>query len=217
MRACALVRLGRQSLTLAGVRTWVVQGEQRGSTPRVYAFAFVQTSATWPTTATRNRWRVHGDDTETRARRTDLGEAVFRVEVAKRVRTWGRWLDGHTCAGALGFAATARRNVEHGHRQVKQGLSPSVACVRVCAERRWHGHGGDTKLMACTRQGNKERGTARDGTATLVRHIHRRTTSCARECACTDSTRKNRASARWWCVRAKRRRHSCRCGIWSRH
>jgi hypothetical protein len=133
---------------------------------------------------------------------------VFRVEVAKRVRTWGRWLDGHTCAGALGFAATTRRNVEHGHRQVKQGLSPSVACIRVRAERRRHGHGGDTKLMACTRQGNKERGTARDGPATLVRHIHRRTTSRARECACTGSTRKNRASARWWCVRAKRRRHS---------
>jgi hypothetical protein len=128
--------------------------------------------------------------------------------VAKRVRTWGRWLDGHTCAGALGFAATTRRNVEHGHRQVKQGLSPSVACIRVRAERRRHGHGGDTKLMACTRQGNKERGTARDGPATLVRHIHRRTTSRARECAFTGSTRKNRASARWWCVRAKRRRHS---------
>jgi hypothetical protein len=107
--------------------------------------------------ATRNRRRVHGDDTETRARRANLGEAVFRVEVAKKVRTWGRWLDGHTCAGALGFAATTRRNVEHGHGQVKQGLGPSVACVRVRAERRRHGHGSDTKLMACTRQGNKER------------------------------------------------------------
>jgi hypothetical protein len=52
------------------------------------------------TGATRNRRRVHGDDTETRARRADLGEAVFRVKVAKKVRTWGRWLDGHTCAGA---------------------------------------------------------------------------------------------------------------------
>jgi hypothetical protein len=125
------------------------------------------------TAATRNRRRVHGDDTETRARRTDLGEAVFKVEVAKRVRTWGRWIDGHTCAGALGFAATARRNVEHGHRQVKQGLGPSVACVRVRAEHQRRGRGGDTKLMVRTRQGNKERGTARNGSATLVRHIHR--------------------------------------------
>jgi hypothetical protein len=68
------------------------------------------------TGATQNRRRVQGDDTETRAQRADLGEAVFRVKVAKKVRTWGRWLDGHTCAGALGFAVTARRNVEHGHR-----------------------------------------------------------------------------------------------------
>jgi hypothetical protein len=70
-------------------------------------------------TATQNRRRVHGDDTETRAQRANLGEAVFRVEVAEKVRTWGRWLDGHTCAGALEFAATARRSVGHSHRQVK--------------------------------------------------------------------------------------------------
>jgi hypothetical protein len=87
-------------------------------------------------------------------------------------------------------------------------LGPSVVCVRVCAERRRHGHGGDTKLMACTRQGNRERGTARNGPAALVRHIHRRTTSRARGCTCTGSARKNRAPTRWWCARAKRRRHS---------
>jgi hypothetical protein len=52
------------------------------------------------TEATRNRRRVHGDDTKTRARRADLGEAVFRVKVAEKVRTWGRRLDRHTCAGA---------------------------------------------------------------------------------------------------------------------
>jgi hypothetical protein len=68
------------------------------------------------TVATQNRRRVHGDNTETRAERANLGEAVLRVKAAKKVRTWSRWLDGHTCAGALGFAATARRNVEHGHR-----------------------------------------------------------------------------------------------------
>jgi hypothetical protein len=68
------------------------------------------------TAATRNRRHMHDDDTETRAQRADLGEAVFRVEVAKKVQTWGRWLDRHTCAGALEFAATARRNGEHGHR-----------------------------------------------------------------------------------------------------
>jgi hypothetical protein len=68
------------------------------------------------TRATQNRRRVHGDDTETRAQRADLGEAVFRVKATKKVQNWGRWLDGHTCAGALGFAVTARRNVEHGHR-----------------------------------------------------------------------------------------------------
>jgi hypothetical protein len=89
---------------------------------------------------------------------------VFRVEVAKKVRTWGRWLDGHTCTCALGFAATTRRNVEHGHRQVKQGLDPTpVACVRVRVERQRHGNGGHTKLMACTRRGNKGGRTARNG------------------------------------------------------
>jgi hypothetical protein len=36
------------------------------------------------TGATQYRRRVHGDDTETRAQRADLGEAVFRVEVAER-------------------------------------------------------------------------------------------------------------------------------------
>jgi hypothetical protein len=38
------------------------------------------------TGATRNRRRVHDDDTETRAQRADLGEAVFRVEVAERFK-----------------------------------------------------------------------------------------------------------------------------------
>jgi hypothetical protein len=36
------------------------------------------------TGATQNRRCVHGDDTEMRAQRADLGEAVFRVEVAER-------------------------------------------------------------------------------------------------------------------------------------
>jgi hypothetical protein len=49
-------------------------------------------------------------------------------------------------------------------------LSPSVACARVHAERRWRGHCGDTKLVACTRQGNKERRTARNDPTALVRH-----------------------------------------------
>jgi hypothetical protein len=53
---------------------------------------------------------------------------------------------------------------------VKQGPGPSVACVRVRAEHRRRGHGSDTKLMACTRQGKKERGMARNGPAVLVRH-----------------------------------------------
>jgi hypothetical protein len=63
--------------------------------------------------------------------------------------------------------------------------------------------------MACTRQGNKERGTARDGPTTLVRQIRRRANSRAHECTCTGSARKNRAPTWWWCARAKRRRHCC--------
>jgi hypothetical protein len=76
-------------------------------------------------------------------------------------------------------------------------LNPSIVCARVCAEHRRCGHGGDTKLMACSRQGNKERGTARNSPAALVKHIRRRMTSRACECACTGSTRKNRASTRF--------------------
>jgi hypothetical protein len=34
----------------------------------------------------------------------------------------------------------------------------------MCAERRWHGHGGDTKLMACTRQGKEDRGNGEERT-----------------------------------------------------
>jgi hypothetical protein len=37
--------------------------------------------------------------------------------------------------------------------------------------------------------------------------IRLRTTSRVRECACTGSARKNRASTRCWCVRVKGRRH----------
>jgi hypothetical protein len=36
------------------------------------------------TGASQNRRRMHGDNTEMRAQRADLGEAVFRVEVAER-------------------------------------------------------------------------------------------------------------------------------------
>jgi hypothetical protein len=42
----------------------------------------------------------------------------------------------------------------------------------------------------------------------LVGDIRRRTTSRVRECACTGLARKDRTSARWWCVRASRRWHS---------
>jgi hypothetical protein len=42
----------------------------------------------------------------------------------------------------------------------------------------------------------------------LVGDIRRRTTSRVCECACTGLARKDRTSARWWCVRASRRRHS---------
>jgi hypothetical protein len=46
----------------------VGQGEQRGSTPRVYAFAFVQTSAAWPrgdTKLTACAWRRNRDKSTT--------------------------------------------------------------------------------------------------------------------------------------------------------
>jgi hypothetical protein len=49
---------------------------------------------------------------------------------------------------------------------------------------------------------------ARNGPVALVGDIRRRTTSRVRECACTGSAWKDRASTRWWCVRATRRRHS---------
>jgi hypothetical protein len=91
---------------------------------------------------------------------------------------------------------------------VKQGLGPSVACVCVCAERRRHDHGSGTKLMACTRPGTRKGKTTRNGPAALGGDIRRRTTSRVHECACTGSARKDRASIRCWCVRAKGRRQS---------
>jgi hypothetical protein len=78
----------------------------------------------------------HGGDTKPSARarrrhRDESSTSRFRRggvqgRSGRKVRTWGRWLDGHTCAGALGFTATARRNVEHGHRLVKQGSAPRL-------------------------------------------------------------------------------------------
>jgi hypothetical protein len=47
---------------------------------------------------------------------------------------------------------------------------------------------------------------ARNGPAVLVRYKCRRTTSRARECTCTGSTRKNRGLARQWCAQANHRR-----------
>jgi hypothetical protein len=91
---------------------------------------------------------------------------------------------------------------------VKQGLGPLVACVRVRAERRRHGHGSNTKLMACTRQGTRKGERRRTARRRWLGDLRRRTTSRVRECACTGLARKDRTSARWWCVQATRRRHS---------
>jgi hypothetical protein len=44
---------------------------------------------------------------------------------------------------------------------------------------------------------------ARSSPAALVGDIRQRTTSRVRECACTGSARKSRASIRCWCVRVK--------------
>jgi hypothetical protein len=59
------------------------------------------------TGATQNRRRVHGDNTETRAQRADLGEAVFRVEVAERFELE---VDGST-----GTRAPVRRDLRRRH------------------------------------------------------------------------------------------------------
>jgi hypothetical protein len=105
----------RSSVSVRTGKCAVGWGEQRGSTPRVYVLAFVRTSAAWPrgdTKPTARARRRHRDKSSTsRFRRGGV-----QGRSGRKVRPWGRWLDGHTCAGALGFAATARRNVEHGHR-----------------------------------------------------------------------------------------------------
>jgi hypothetical protein len=66
------------------------------------------------TRATQNRRRVHGDDTETRAQRVDLGEAVLRVEVAERFELG---VDGST---------DTRAPVRWGSRQRHGGTSSTV-------------------------------------------------------------------------------------------
>jgi hypothetical protein len=66
------------------------------------------------TGATQNGRRVHGDDTETRAQRVDLGEAVFRVEVAER---FDLGVDGST---------DTRAPVRWGSRRRHGGMSSTV-------------------------------------------------------------------------------------------
>jgi hypothetical protein len=109
-----------------------------------------------------NRRRVHGDDTESSA-----------MSGFRRGGVQGRGGQKGSNLGSMARQTHVRRYVGvrgDGDRQVKQGPGPSVACIRVCAEHRRRDHGGDTKLMACTRQGKKERGMARNGPAVLVRH-----------------------------------------------
>jgi hypothetical protein len=88
---------------------------------------------------------------------------------------------------------------------VKQGLGTSVVCVP----------NSNGTTMAATQNrchtlgmGTKKGGTTRNGPAALVGVIHRRTTSRVHVCMCTGLARKDRTSARWWCVRATRRRYS---------
>jgi hypothetical protein len=128
--------------TVTCVRGWT--GRAEGFDPSGVCVRTCANVGGLATGATRNRRCMHGDDTETRAQRVDLCEAVFRVEVAEKVRTWGRWIDGHTCTGVLGFAATAWRNVKHGHGQVKQSLAPRL-CAFVCVPN------ADGTAMAATR------------------------------------------------------------------
>jgi hypothetical protein len=134
-----------------------LDGESRGVRPlgcmRVCICANVGGVATG---ATQNRWRVHGDDIETRAQRENLGEAVFRVEVVERFelgvegsmdsRAPVRW-GSRRRQGGMSSTVTDRGS---------RGLGPSVACVCVRADRRRLGHGSDTKLMASTRQGTRK-------------------------------------------------------------
>jgi hypothetical protein len=82
------------------------------------------------TGATHNRRRVHGDNTETRAQRADLGEAVFRVEVAERFELG---VDGSTtlvrrCVGVRGDG-TAECRVRS---QIGEAGARPLGCVRMC-------------------------------------------------------------------------------------
>jgi hypothetical protein len=88
---------------------------------------------------------------------------------------------------------------------VKQGPDPSVARIRVRAEHRRRGHGGNTKPMAYTRHGNKERGNGEERPGG-VGWGHTPANDLA--CAWTGLASKNRVSARWWCVQASHRRRS---------
>jgi hypothetical protein len=92
--------------------------------------------------STTSRFRRGGVQGQGGQKGSNLGSMARRTHVRRCVRVRG---DGTTGCQAQSQTGEA-------------GLGPSVACVRVCAERRRHGHGGDTKLMACTRQGNEERG-----------------------------------------------------------
>jgi hypothetical protein len=110
------------------------------------------------------------------------------------------------CVGVRGDGTAERR----ARSQIGEaGGSAPRLCAYVCVPN------ADGAAMAATQngwralgKGTEKRKTARNGPAALVGDIRRRTTSRVRECACTGSARKDKASTRCWCVRVKGRRHS---------
>jgi hypothetical protein len=132
VRAGVRTRSAREAESHPGGRAyicWTRRAEGFDSSGvRVCIWADVGGAATG---ATQNRRHVHDDDTETRAQRADLGEAVIRVEVAERSELG---VDGST---------DTRAPVRWGSRRRHGGTSSTVTdrwsgarplgCMRMCA------------------------------------------------------------------------------------
>jgi hypothetical protein len=85
-------------------------------------------------------------------------------------RCAARWATRRRVPGGLRRRARSLTRVRVGAGLARSSFPKDRALapwVRACARRRRRGHGGDTTPVACTRQGNKEGRTVRNGGSTI--------------------------------------------------
>jgi hypothetical protein len=132
VRAGVCTRSARKAEShLGDVRTWVGQGEQRGSTPRMYAFAFVQTSTAWPwgdTKPTARARRRHRDKSMTSKFRRG-GVQGQGGQKGSNLGSMARRTHVRRCVGVCGDG-TAECRVRS---QIGEAGARPLGCVCSCA------------------------------------------------------------------------------------